>query len=240
MKAIVLAAGYGTRLQSLIGDMPKALVKVGDHLVLDYLMHELNQIVSPADTVIVSNARYLEQFASWQQARSSAVTVLSNGSLTAETRLGAVRDMQYAIDCCALSDDLLILAADNILMFGLEDMLCPPVSGIRIGIRANPDMEDQKRRGVVDIDSTGMVKAFAEKPAVPASAWAAAPLYLVPARFVHVIDEFLNAGGNPDSPGYLIEYLVGRYPVHGWILPGEILDIGNPESLRIAIERLAT
>lgn len=239
MKVIVLAAGYGTRLTPLIGDIPKALVTLGDVSVLDVLLARLRDVVAEEHIVLVSNARYLPDFENYLEANAPSVRLLNDGSMTAQTRLGAIRDILFAIDYAQLDDDLLIVAADNLILFDLAPLAdCLRDGRIHVAIRHNPDMEDQKRRGVVTLGSGGEIVGFAEKPREPSSPWAAAPLYLLPRSLIRVVDDFIASGGNPDSPGYLMEYLVGRHPLMSWRMPGEILDIGNPDSLRIAAHEL--
>lgn len=238
VKVLILAAGYGTRMQGVIGDRPKALVEVGGRTILDWLMARLDACCDERDRIIVTNARYFEKFAAWREAHHSAVTLLNDGTLSAETRLGAVADIRFALQCEAVHDDVLVIAADNIFDFDLTGMVDAfDAHGGKYtiaAIRHNPDLEDQKRRGVVELDAGNRLVSFVEKPQAPTSHWAAAPLYLFPARLLPVIDAFVAAGGNVDAPGHLLEYLVKEEPVYGWPMPGRILDVGNPESLAIA------
>lgn len=241
MKCVVLAAGYGTRLQPAIGDFPKPLVEVGGVTVLDHLLAVVGKVIPPLDTTIVCNARYFHHFASWQASSGKEVMLLNDGSTGPEDRLGAIRDVEFAISKTGLDDDVLVLAADNILRFELADFVVarPGEPVCRVAIRHNPDPEDQKRRGVVALGEHDRIVRFDEKPQDPQSQWAAAPIYVFPREVLPLVSEFLTHGGNPDAPGFLLEFLVNKVTVQGWRMPGEILDIGSPESLRLAREALA-
>lgn len=241
MKTIVLAAGYGTRLQPVIGDFPKPLVEVGGGTVLDHLMTRLLAIQDADDIVLVSNARYVDHFRDWQARKAPGVTVLDDGSTHNDNRRGAIGDIAFAIGRAALDDDLLIVAADNVLMFGLDDLLdrFQGQPDVWIGVRFNPNRVDQRRRGVVEIDADGRIRSFEEKPTNPRSEWAAAPLYLLPREVAAFVEEYLSAGGNPDAPGFLMEALVTRRVARAWELPGDILDIGSPGLLEAARSRMA-
>ena len=244
MKAIVLAAGYGTRLADAIGDVPKALIEVGGKTILDHLLVNLATCCDESEVVLVTNSRYRGHFERWREARGGRVTILDDGSTDVSNRLGAVGDIEFVIGKVQLADDVLIVAADNIFMFPFDGLLgafkATDSANVVVGVRYNPDFEDQKGRGVVEMDDTGRLTVFREKPAEPESHWAAAPLYVFPAHLVHTVGEFVSSGGNPDAPGFLMEYLVSRHDVYAWRLPGEILDVGNPRSLALARKAFET
>lgn len=234
MRAIILAAGYGTRMRGVIGDAPKALVEVGGRSILDHLLANLAVCCDESDVVLVSNARYLHHFIRWKEECGSRVTVLDDGSTEAGNRRGAVGDIRFAIEQTGLADDVLIVAADNVFVFDFGPLIKAfkqNADAAHVGVWYNPDLEDQKRRGVVKLDDAGRLTGFAEKPEHPESHWAAAPLYLLPRQLIYTVREFIADGGNIDAPGYFVEYLVGRHVVSSWRMPGEIFDVGNPESL---------
>jgi len=235
VKCLVLAAGYGTRMASFIGDRPKALVEIGGRTLLDRLLDDVSAL--GLETTIVTNDRHHTQFAAWQASAAREVTLLNDGSTHAGDRLGAIGDMAFAIRHGALQDDLLVLAADNLLSFSLASLVDSfrTHAELHLAVWHNVDREDQKRRGVVEIEGHRVV-AFREKPENPSSAYAAAPIYLLPERLVDEPENYLRGGGNPDAPGHLMEHLVGRFPARAWHIPGQVLDVGNPESYALALE----
>ena len=136
MKCLILAAGYATRLYPLTENFPKPLLKVGDKTILDWLIDDIGEA---ADSfVVISNHKFAEHFEKWAEGRDN-ITVLDDGTSSNETRLGAVRDIQFAIESLGIDDDVLVIAGDNVLDFSLIGILSK-ISGIladhKIGIFA--------------------------------------------------------------------------------------------------------
>lgn len=236
MRCLILAAGYGTRMQALIGDQPKALIDIRGRTILDRLVADIEGL--GISITLVSNRRYLDQFHGWQARSGADVAILDNGSTHVDNRRGAVGDMAFAIDAAGLDDDLLVVAADALLTFSLGDMLTSfdTHGGVHLAVWENPDLEDQKRRGVVTVGEDLEVLSFVEKPAKPTSALAAAPIYIMPRQQRLAPRDYLESGGNPDAPGHLMAHLVDRVPMRAWRVRGEILDVGNPVSYGRALQ----
>lgn len=230
MKCLILAAGYGTRMQGIIGDRPKALVEVAQATLLDHLVTQVNSL--GIDITVVSNQRYVDQFERWSHGSAVPIQLLNDGSTAVDNRLGAIGDMAFAIEAASLQDDLLILAADNYLPFSLSGMieLFSRYRQITLAVWKNDSAADQQRRGVVALDNEGCVAGFDEKPSQPASMLAAAPIYILPAPLCHLPQQHLERGGNADAPGNLFAAQVGHYPMRAWMMPDRALDVGNPES----------
>ena len=116
MKCLILAAGYATRLYPLTENYPKPLLKVGSKTILDWLIDDIDSSGRVDGFVVISNHRFAHVFEDWAPA---GVTVVDDGTSSNETRLGAVCDIQFAIDRLALDEDLLVIAGDNVLDFSL-------------------------------------------------------------------------------------------------------------------------
>lgn len=121
MTTVILAAGYATRMYPLTENFPKPLLEVGGRTVLDHLMEDVDRIAAIKRHIVVSNSRYLPHFRAWAERSdySKEITLLDDGSTENENRLGAVRDILFAIEEEGLDEDLMILAADNLLDFSL-------------------------------------------------------------------------------------------------------------------------
>ena len=237
MRALILAAGYGTRMQAITGDIPKALIQLGEQTILDRLMQRLTPL--QVECTLVTNEKYFDQFSQWLSASGYSITLLNNGTRDAEERLGAVGDICFALNHMAADDDLLIVAADTLFDFplsGLVDAFRASSSGV-VAVRHNPDREDLRRRGVAEVDDEWRVVGFTEKPDEPASEWASAPLYILPQQLLVEPERYVADGGNPDAPGFLMEYLTARYPFRAWQMAGDIMDVGNPDSYAAALQR---
>lgn len=239
MKAVVLAAGYATRLYPLTRDFPKPLLELGGRTLLDRLLDRLFEL-PPLDLVwVVTNRRFYPHFDRWRAAtgaRRGRVWLLEDGTISPETRLGAVGDLQLVIERTGLKDDLLVAAADNLLEFPLEGFLNAfRLRGTaHLGIHAVRDPERLRRTGVVELGADLRVLRFHEKPEHPPTCWAVPPLYVLPAGILPRVGEYLLQGGMPDAPGHLMAWLCEREPVYAWRLPGKVWDIGTPKALEEA------
>ena len=236
MKAIILAAGYATRLYPLTKNFPKPLLEVGGKMILDHLVDQLKTIADIDGAYVVTNRRFYGHFADWalaNKAIQNGLEILDDGTTSNDDRLGAVGDIQFAIEARDIADDVLVLAADNILLFSLQKLVnkfkSNPVS--HIAVRHNPDYDDRKRRGNVRLDKDNSVLQFIEKPDRPISEWSALPVYIYPASILSRFEEYIANGGNPDAPGHFLEWLHTCETVYAFDIKGGVLDIGNRESL---------
>lgn len=240
MKCLILAAGYGTRMQSVVGNLPKALIPLGGRTILDCLLARLDEL--EVESVLVTNQRFHRAFLEWRRAAGREIAILNDGTRNVDERLGAVGDIHFALSHLGVDDDLLVAGADNLFDFSLRPLRSAFESerAVHLAVWHNPDLADQRRRGVVETGANGWVTSFREKPEAPRSHLAAAPLYLLPCELLDETGRYLAAGGNPDAPGYLMEYLAARHRVRAWRVPGEILDVGNPQSYAAAVRRFGS
>lgn len=238
MKAIILAAGYATRLYPLTKNFPKPLLEVGGKTILDHLLEQIKTIADIDGAYVVTNRRFYGHFADWARANRAMLTgleieILDDGTTSNDNRLGAVGDIQFAIEARDIADDVLVLAADNILLFSLQKLVntfnSNPVP--HIAVRHNPDYDDRKRRGNVELDKDNRVLQFIEKPDRPISEWSALPVYIYPTSILSHFEEYIANGGNPDAPGHFVAWLHTCETVYAYDIEGGVLDIGNRESL---------
>ena len=243
MKAIVLAAGYATRLYPLTLDTPKPLLEVGGRPILERLLGQLEEIRALERVYVVTNAKFAPHFrdfvAGW--AGRLDLEVVDDGTESDETKLGAIRDLDLVIRERNLDDDLLVAAGDSIFegaqleefgQLGLEKQA--PVEAVYdVG-----DLEAVRRYSVITADVDGRVVAFEEKPDEPQSTLAGIALYFYPRSSLPLIGRYLAEGNNPDQPGRLVEWMHTRTPVYVWPVPGRWYDIGSPETLEQADREL--
>lgn len=110
MKAILLAAGYGTRLYPLTKNTAKPLLPVAGRPIIDYLIDALETVGSIEEVYVVSNHRFFDQFKTWAKELASkketrlTLHVLDDGTTTNENRLGAVADIELALKEAGLLD----------------------------------------------------------------------------------------------------------------------------------------
>ena len=227
MKCLILAAGYATRLYPLTENFPKPLLKVGEKTILDWLIEDIDQAGAVDEYIVISNHKFASIFEDW--AKGKRVTVLDDGTSSNETRLGAVRDIQFAIDELKLDDDLLVIAGDNLLDFSLVDFIqYAQEKGTTCVMRYyEPSIEKLRKTGVATVNDEGLILSMVEKPAEPQSHWCCPPFYFYRREDVPLVKVGIDSGCGVDAPGSFIAWLATQTPVYAWEMPGKRYDIGN-------------
>ncbi len=239
MTAVILAAGYATRLYPLTRDTAKPLLDVAGRTILDRILENAARVPALSSLVVVSNARFYRQFCRWASTVDYGVpvTVLNDGSTDNTNRLGALADLQFAVRECDISDNTIVIAGDNLFEFELAGFAAffDAVGADCIAVGKVDDPAQLRRTGVVELDTDGRVLSFQEKPAEPRSHWGAPPLYLYRATTLQQpLDEFLRSGADADAPGAFVPWLIGRGRVYAYRFEGARHDIGTLESYRAA------
>ena len=224
MKCLILAAGYATRMYPLTENFPKPLLEVGGKTILDWLTEDLAPVTD--GFIVVTNHKYAGHFRQW--AEGKPVTVVDDGTDTNETRLGAVCDIQFAIDQLGLQEDLLIIAGDNVLDFSLRSFAeYAKAAGTSCTMRyREEDPVKLRRAGVSEVEGERLI-SFEEKPAEPKSNWCTPPFYYYTAEDVQKIREAIRDGCGTDAPGSLVAWMCRKSPMHSMVMPGKRFDIGD-------------
>ena len=235
MKTIVLAAGYATRLYPLTENFPKPLLEIGRSTILDRMLDDLDTIPDITGHIVVTNGKFAPIFEAWAAKRLAGegsvlpVKVLSDGTFTNETRLGAVCDLLMAIESLGIDDDLLVMAADNILEFSFRGFVeyAKEKGTSCIMCHEQPSIEKLQRTGVIEVDGDMRVLSMEEKPQVPRSHWAVPPFYIYQKKDLDLVRHAVENGCGKDAPGNLAHYMVEHTAIHAWPMPGARFDIGS-------------
>ena len=239
MKCLILAAGYATRLYPLTENFPKPLLDVGGKTILDWLVDDIETLGVIDEYVVISNHKFAHHFAAWADGKGSKVIVVDDGTDTNETRLGAVRDIQVAIETLKLDDDMLVIAGDNVLDFSLTRFVRYAMEKKTSCVMRYYEAESKKlsKSGVLEIDENDRVLNMEEKPAEPRSNWCCPPFYFYAREDAARVGEGIASGCGVDAPGSYIAWLCQRTAVHAMEMPGSRYDIGNLESYRTVQEQ---
>jgi glucose-1-phosphate thymidylyltransferase len=246
MKAIILAAGYATRLYPLTLNLAKALLPIHGRPIIDYIVDEMFTLDDLDKITVVSNPRFADQFKAWagQRNRSASaglppIVVLDDGSTSEADRLGAIGDIQFCIDKMQIQDDLLIIAGDNLFTYRLRDAwnhFRTHGEDMVLACRMPPG-EDLRRFAIAELDDQGMVLNLVEKPAEPKTDIAVFATYFYRGDTVPLIGQYLREGNKPDSPGHFPQWLHRRKPLRCFLFDGLCIDIGTSESYA-AVEKI--
>ena len=229
MTGIILAAGYATRMYPLTLNFPKPLLEVGGKKIIDHLLED-GERSGIERFIVVSNHKFISLFREWAEGKEN-VMVLDDGSVDNEHRIGAVKDIEFAIEKAGINDDTLILAGDNVLDFSLSSFIeYGKKKGTSCIMRhRETDRARLRKTGVVTIDQSDLVLSMEEKPKEPKSEWAVPPFYYYVKEDLPLIKEGIENGCGTDAPGSFVSYLAERRPVHAFLMPGKRFDVGSIE-----------
>lgn len=234
MKAIVLAAGYATRLYPLTENQPKPLLEVGGKSILDHIVEKMDKVQELDEVFIVTNNKFSTHFEEWKHASNYQLklTIVNDGTLSNETRLGALGDIQYVIDTQVAEDDLMVVAGDNLFGFELTDFVDfyneKDDNVIALYKEDNPDQ--LIRGGTAVMNDEGQVIDFEEKPPAVKYPYSVPTFYVIKEEYISLIQDYIQAGNNPDANGNFIPYLLERANVYGFVFDEYRYDIGTLES----------
>jgi len=232
MKCLILAAGYATRLYPLTENFPKPLLKVGNKTILDWLIDDIDGAGLVDEYIVISNHKFAHHFQNWAAEKQQKVTVVDDGTSSNETRLGAVCDIQFAIDQLGLDDDMLVIAGDNLLDFSLQRFArYAKEKGTSCIMRFyEPNDEKLLKCGVVTTDQTDRVLRMTEKSPTPETHWCCPPFYYYTKADARLVKKGIESGCGTDAPGSYIAWLCTQTAVHAMEMPGRRYDIGNLQS----------
>jgi len=240
MKNIVIAAGYATRLGELTRNFPKPLLKIGESTILGRMLDDIDRIPDIDEHIIITNHRFAHIFEEWasQQSYSKPVTIVDDGTSDNETRLGAVCDLLFAMDKLSINDDMLMVAADNILMFSFREFVdfAKSKESSCIMCHEQPSIERLQRTGVVVLDDDCKVLDMEEKPLVPKSHWAVPPFYIYLRKDLDLVRHSVENGCGKDAPGNLAHYMVDNTVMYAWPMSAGRFDIGSLDSYEEAMK----
>lgn len=239
MKAVILAAGYATRLYPLTLDKPKCLLPIGDTTILSVICEKIVRSGQFDGIIIVTNSKFLEQLEKWKKNFSCAIPVqiLDDGTTSNDNRLGAIGDFEFAIKKCGIKDDVLLLASDNLFEQGFTKFLEFSKKNAEITIALFDIKKKEfaaKKYGVVEIDPTGKVTRIEEKPEEPKSSLIGMGVYYFPKKSLPDVSEYMQQKDKKDAPGYYVTWLLQRTQIYGFCFSGLWYDIGDLQSLNEA------
>lgn len=247
MICIVLAAGYATRLYPLTENFPKPLLKVGEKSILDRLLEDLDK-TDITEFVVVSNHKFISHFEEWKKTLpyETKVTILDDGSVDNENRLGAARDIRFAMDYVnekygkedSASEGILVIAGDNVLDFSLEGFVtfAREKGTSCVMCHEENELKKQQKTAIITLDNDCTITSYEEKPVEPKGNLAVPPFYYYKKEDIARIEEALSDGCSADAPGSFAAWLSRHTKMHAWKMSGKRYDIGDMASYKAAQE----
>lgn len=241
MKAIVLAGGYARRLFPLTENQPKSLLSVAGKPIIERVLDSLAPVNDLETIYIVTNEKFHSTFQRWRDTycsdnRRSKIVIINNESTELEQKLGAIANLHLVLTRENILDDIIVIAADNLFSESLEGFAtfvqqkdAPVVAVHRIH-----KLEDGKKYGSIELDESGMITFFKEKPIEPKSLLIGVALYYYPKSSLKLIHRYIGEGNDSEEPGLLVEWMYKLTPFYTWQVPGSWCDIGSKEKLEEA------
>lgn len=239
MNVVILAAGYAVRLEPLTLTTPKPLLEIAGRSIIDRLTDKISGLGENSSITVMANAKFLDKFVSWKAGSSykGKIEIINDGSTSNDNRLGAIKDLTLATCSVGSSEDLLVIAGDNLFDFDLGKFIKfakSHYSGVSIALYDIGSLDLAKSFGVLKIDEGNKVVSFEEKPQAPKSTLISTGIYYFPKNKIDMIKEFSKTHEKMDAPGYYISWLANNDEVYGCPFTEDWYDIGNIESYKKA------
>lgn len=238
MKAIILAAGYATRLYPLTKDKPKPLLDIKGKPIIDYLLDKIQDLGIVTGVFVVTNNKFFPHFLQWRtaQRRPFGITIVNDLTTSNEDRLGSLGDIQFTVEAMHIHDDVLVLAGDNLFSFPLKPLvhLFKKHNSSAVALYDVKELELAKLYGIVSLNETQKMIGFEEKPKHPKSTLSSTGVYLYPKATLQKLAKYLSTGGKSDKAGDFLVWLHKQEEVYGHVYSEPWYDIGSLEQLEKA------
>jgi NDP-sugar pyrophosphorylase family protein len=250
LKAIILAAGYATRLQKsvkgtdyepLFSTTPKPLLPIAGRPAIDYLIDKIEEVKPLVEEVIlITNATFYERFKEWKKHSSSKlkIRIINDKSEDQDHKKGAVRDLVIGIGrdseikAPRIDDDVFVLSGDRLFEFSLNEMAVYQRAK-KASILIHYDCHSQeavKTSGELTLESNSRVVNFIEKPRHPKSTFLCPSLYLFTKSALNKLPHYLKNGNPVDPIGKFPGWLYNKVPLYAFNATGYLFDLGSLNS----------
>ncbi len=237
MKAMILAAGYATRMYPMTKYIPKPLLPIAGKPMMEFLLDKISEIEDIDEIFVVTNEKFYKNFKIWQERLEAAhvynkkITVLNDGTKDEETRLGALGDIEFVIKNGNVDEDFRIIAGDNLFrneLLPMHDFFKEKGTSV-VAFNDIKDIEMAKRMGIGTLDENKKIVKFVEKSPEPESTLAATLIYFFKKEDLHLIGDCISEKGHAEEikAGELITFMIEKTDVFGYVFDKTWIDIGN-------------
>lgn len=234
MKAIILAAGYATRLYPLTLNMPKALLPINNRPIMDYIIEHVNTLPSVDNIYVVTNDKFAKNFLDWLPSINSKIPVkiINDGTTQDGNKKGAIGDIQFVIDTEQIDDDLIIIAGDNFFTFNLKEYydFAMKIQKDCVCAKEFEDKSMLNQFGIALVDENNKLIDLEEKPQNPKSNLVVYANYIYRRQTLNLIKRYLDEGNVADAPGFFLQWMYKNQDVYVYKINGDCFDIGTPKS----------
>ena len=234
MKALILAAGYATRLYPLTLETPKTLLEVGGKPIVEYILNKIEEVKIVDGVYIVTNNKFYGHFEKWKENYDGKIKIVNDMTNNNEDRLGAVGDIGFVVKKEKIEDDLMVIAGDNLFDYSLETLYTHFIEkkGSVVAVRNIGDRQKAAGKyGIVDFDNENRIIDFEEKPEYPKTNFAATACYIFSKSDIQKLEKCIEEKDNLDNLGDFVKWLSLKSDVYGFVFNENWHDVGNKEEL---------
>ena len=183
--------------------------------------------------IVVTNHKFADIFEDWKKERvnkrNEKILIIDDGTIDNEHRLGAVKDLELALNSCEKDDSYLVMAGDNLLDFDLSSFIDFSIKKNTSCVMCHEenDLKKKQKTAIITVDEEDKVLTYEEKPKEPKGNLAVPPFYVYRYEDIVRIEEALNDGCGYDAPGSFAAWLSHQTPMHAYKMPGKRYDIGD-------------
>ena len=231
MKAIILAAGYATRMHPLTENQPKALLPLGGRTVIDFIIDHINSLPEVEEIIVVSNHKFYTHFEKWAKTVKSSVpvSVLNDGSTSDADKIGSIGDIYFGVTQKNIEDDVLIIAGDNYLDYPLIEQYnyFKEKQNSVVCVLQMDDVDKLKQFAVAILDADNKITDLEEKPQSPQSDIGVFATYFLTKESVNLLHSYVAEKQPMDPMGRLIEWLYKKVDFYAYVMNGNCYDLGT-------------
>ena len=251
LRVIIPVGGEAERLKPLTAESSKAVVRIFNRPLVEYAMVELarqgvRHFVFGAKGYV--NYRSLFDYFGEGMGFSYQYRVRPRVHIKYQPRIddvGSADSVRILMHYYGIQKTFLVVQGDNLFGLDLADLLDFRKKTNAFMVVVLTPVDDVEAYGVADTDETGRIRRFVEKPTrdKAPSRMANTGIYLISPEIAKVFEEpevqqMIKVGKRLDFGLDMIPYLVDRYPVYGYYMQGDWLDVGTPKGYLKAMTNL--
>lgn len=224
-EAIILAGGFGTRLQSVVNDVPKPMAPINGipflNYVFDYLKHY--QI----EHVVLSTGYLAEKIVEFYKDEFNGIKI---SYAKEETPLGTGGGIRFAMEKCT-TKDVLVLNGDSFFDVDVNEHYKNHVSKQADCTLALRKVDNASRYGTIQLGTSNVIDAFKEKDSVECEGLINGGVYILN-RETYLSKTEADSAFSIEKDFY--EKRIKELHIFGFEYNGYFIDIGIPEDYKKA------
>ena len=251
LRVIIPVGGEAKRLKPLTAESSKAVVRIFNRPLVEYAMVELarqgvRHFVFGAKGYV--NYRSLFDYFGEGMGFSYQYRVRPRVHIQYQPRIddvGSADSVRILMHYYGIQKTFLVVQGDNLFGLDLADLLYFRKKTNAFMVIVLTPVDDVEAYGIADMDETRRIRRFVEKPTrdKAPSRMANTGIYLISPEIAKVFEEpevqqMIKVGKRLDFGLDMIPYLVDRYPVYGYYMQGDWLDVGTPKGYLNAVTNL--